>query len=91
MIEVEIPGFGRLCLEHLVCDYNGRLAAQAEAARRYAESLTRVGALILFHRVVSQSSLLEPPILAESCKSTTLTSVQQELGALMRSPFSRNA
>ena len=26
MIDVAIPGFGRLALEHLVCDYNGTLA-----------------------------------------------------------------
>ena len=26
MIDVAIPGYGRLALEHLVCDYNGTLA-----------------------------------------------------------------
>ncbi len=29
-IETDIPGFGHLCLSHLVCDYNGTLAVGGE-------------------------------------------------------------
>jgi hypothetical protein len=40
MIDVAIPGFGRLALEHLVCDYNGTLARDGVLLDGVAARLT---------------------------------------------------
>ena len=49
MLEISIPGFGDLCLEHLVLDYNGTLACDGEIIAGVAEALNRLADELRIH------------------------------------------
>jgi P-type E1-E2 ATPase len=49
MIDIAIPGFGRLVLRHLVCDYNGTLARDGELLDGVGARLTAVAARLAVH------------------------------------------
>ena len=55
MIEVEIPDFGRLELEHLVLDYNGTLAVDGVLLPGVADLLTELDARISIHVVTADT------------------------------------
>ena len=49
MIEVEIPGYGRIGLSHLVLDYNGTLACDGELLPGVRETLTALSEHLSVH------------------------------------------
>src|SRR2546426_11133239 len=55
MIDVAIPGFGRLALEHLVCDYNGTLARDGMLLDGVAVRLTALAAKLTVHVVTGDT------------------------------------
>ena len=55
MIEIEIPGFGRLRLEHLVLDYNGTLAVDGQLLGGVADALRELAALLQIHVVTADT------------------------------------
>jgi len=55
MIEVSIPGFGDLCLTHLVCDYNGTLAQDGALLRGVAAALRILAADVQIHVVTADT------------------------------------
>jgi P-type E1-E2 ATPase len=55
LIEIDIPDFGRLELEHLVLDYNGTLAVDGVLLPGVAERLTELDARISIHVVTADT------------------------------------
>ena len=55
MIDLSIPGFGRLELEHLVCDYNGTLALDGALPEDVRARLVRLSATLRLHVVTADT------------------------------------
>ena len=55
MIDLEIPGFGRLELADLVCDYNGTLAQDGLLLPEVRERLARLSAELRLHVVTADT------------------------------------
>ena len=55
MIEVAIPGFGTLALDHLVLDYNGTLACDGELLPGVAGALAALAGKIEIHVVTADT------------------------------------
>ena len=49
MIEIDIPGFGRLRLEYLILDYNGTIAVDGQPVQGVKERLTALARHIEIH------------------------------------------
>ena len=49
MIELDIPGFGKLALQHLVLDYNGTLALDGRIQPGVQSRLTQLGGTLHIH------------------------------------------
>lgn len=55
MIDIPIPGYGRLRLKHLVMDYNGTLALDGRLLPGVVESLTMLAKQIEIHIVTADT------------------------------------
>ncbi len=55
MIRIDIPGFGRLALAHLVADYNGTLAVDGALIPGVAEALAGLSADLRIHVVTADT------------------------------------
>ena len=55
MIEIDIPGKGRLTLEHLVLDVNGTLAVDGVLIEGVSQSLDRLRNLLTVHLVTADT------------------------------------
>jgi len=55
MVEVDIPGFGRLTLEYLVLDYNGTLACDGILLPGAKESLQALAECLTIHVVTADT------------------------------------
>ncbi len=55
MLEVEIPGFGRLQLKHLVLDYNGTIARDGQLLNGVAERLENLSERLEIHVVTADT------------------------------------
>jgi len=55
MLNVEVPGFGPLRLEHLVLDYNGTLALDGALLSGVAGALRRLAAHLTLHVVTADT------------------------------------
>lgn len=55
MIDVAIPGFGRLELSHLVCDYNGTLALDGVLLSGIRERVARLAERLQIHVVTADT------------------------------------
>lgn len=49
MIEIKIPGFGQLALEHIVLDYNGTLAFDGELLAGVKDRLNKLAQSVQIH------------------------------------------
>jgi soluble P-type ATPase len=49
MIEIDIPGFGRLRLEHLILDYNGTIAVDGQPVQGVKERLIALARHVEIH------------------------------------------
>lgn len=55
MIEIQIPGLHRLCLEHVVCDYNGTLALDGDLLLEVRESLDALAERVQVHVITADT------------------------------------
>jgi len=55
MIEVDIPGFKTLQLEHLVLDFNGTLAVDGELVPGVADRLNHLASMLTVHVVTADT------------------------------------
>ncbi len=55
MIDISIPDFGSLSLEHLVLDYNGTLARDGELLEGVADRLTALSESVCIHVVTADT------------------------------------
>ncbi|MFP4306771.1 MAG: HAD family hydrolase [Thermodesulfobacteriota bacterium] len=55
MIDVEVPGFGRLGIEHLVLDYNGTLAVDGRLVDGVADDLNALADRLAVHVVTADT------------------------------------
>ena len=55
MIEIIIPGYGELRLDHLVCDYNGTLAVGGDLLPGVALELNKLAELLQVHVVTADT------------------------------------
>ena len=55
MIEINIPGFRRLQLEHLVLDFNGTLATDGKLLSGVAEALTSLSGSLQVHVITADT------------------------------------
>ena len=55
MIEIDIPGFGELRLEHLVLDYNGTLAVDGRILFGVQERLERLASQLTIHVITADT------------------------------------
>jgi soluble P-type ATPase len=55
MIEIDIPGFRRLALSHLVADYNGTLAVDGRLLAGVAAAFTELAGKIRIHVVTADT------------------------------------
>jgi soluble P-type ATPase len=55
MIEIAIPGFGDLCLMHLVLDYNGTLAVDGKPVRGLGSALREVSRKLTVHIITGNT------------------------------------
>ncbi len=55
MIEINIPGFKHLRLEHLVLDYNGTLAIDGRLAAGVRERLERLAEILRIHIITADT------------------------------------
>lgn len=49
MIEIKVPGYGQLCISHLVLDYNGTLARDGKLIEGVGERLTELAGQLEIH------------------------------------------
>ena len=55
MLELDIPGFGKLHIEHLVCDYNGTLAVNGRLQPGVKEGLNAIAPQVAIHVVTADT------------------------------------
>ena len=54
-IEIDIPGYGTLGLEHVVMDYNGTLAVDGRIVPGVAEALGRIAESVTLHVITADT------------------------------------
>jgi len=91
MLDISIPGYGRLRLTDLVCDFNGTLAAAGELAPGVRERLPRLAGLLRIHVVTgdtfgtARAELAGSPcaivVLAQEGQAEAKVRFARELGA----------
>ena len=69
---IEIPGRRMLCLEHLVCDYNGTLALDGDLLPGVRESLVALAMRVQVHVIIADTFWLAKDRLAGSPVSVAL-------------------
>lgn len=55
MLEIDIPGFGTLKLEHLVCDFTGTLSADGRLLPGVRELLEELSILLTIHVITADT------------------------------------
>jgi len=83
MIEIEIPGYETLKLEHLVLDHNGTLACDGILIKGVKERLQKLAGHLQIHVLTAdtfgkaQAQLKDTP-----CKLSILTDANQDIGKI---------
>ena len=55
MLELDIPGFGKLNIKHLVCDYNGTLAVNGRLLPGVREGFNTVARQVAIHVITADT------------------------------------
>jgi len=84
MISIEVPGFRKLNLSHLVSDYNGTLALDGKLLRGVAEALVSLAPSICIHVITADTFGLAKAQLAELPINLTITPVESQAEAKLR-------
>jgi P-type E1-E2 ATPase len=83
MLEIKIPGFRTLQLEHLVLDYNGTLACDGELVKGVRERLARLAHDVRIHVVTADTFGKARRVLAGlPCELCVLPAALQDKGKL---------
>ena len=83
MIEISVPGFGNLCLSHLVLDYNGTLACDGRLVDGVKEELTRLsGSLDIYVVTADTFGKATAGLAGIPCELTILPEKAQDKGKL---------
>jgi len=78
MIDLAIPGFGRLELAHLVCDYNGTLAQDGVLVPEVRERLAALSARLRIHVVTGDTfGTVRNAVAGLGCTLVVLPEAQQ--------------
>jgi soluble P-type ATPase len=81
MIEIDIPGFGRMTLEHLVCDYNGTLACDGMILPEVIPLVRRLSRIMKIHIVTADTFGIARKFLSElPVRLSILPQVNQDEG-----------
>lgn len=84
MIEIEIPGYGRLRIAHLVLDYNGTLAVDGEPIPGVKEALTRLAENVEVHVLTADTfGVVRERLRGVPCRLTVLPKENQDCGKLV--------
>jgi soluble P-type ATPase len=81
VIAIDIPGFGRLELEHLVTDYNGTLAVDGRLLPGVADRLSELAANLDIHVVTADTFGLAASELAGTPVSLAIIPVENQAKA----------
>lgn len=84
MIAIDIPGFGRLQLEHLVADYNGTLALDGQLLPGVAERLASLAARLHVHVITADTFGVAKAQLAGLPVALTITPAASQAEAKQR-------
>lgn len=83
MIEVDIPGFKSLKLEHLVLDFNGTLACDGELLPEVAERLDHLASMLTVHVITADTfGKVEAQLDGVPCRISILRGGDQDKGKL---------
>jgi len=83
MIEANIPGFGRIALEHLVCDYNGTLACDGEKFQCVARLFETLSGHLDIHVLTADTfGLAKQQLEGLPCRLKVLPEADQAIGKL---------
>ncbi|GJQ57204.1 MAG: ATPase P [Candidatus Scalindua sp. AMX11] len=81
MIEIEIPGFRKMTLEHLVCDYNGTLARDGIILPEVIPLIRRLSKMMKIHIVTADTFGIARKCLSGlPVRLSILPQVNQEIG-----------
>ncbi|MGD2270105.1 MAG: ATPase P [Desulfobacterales bacterium] len=83
MIEIDIPGYKTLQLNHLVLDHNGTLAVDGALVAGVKDSLNRLFADLTIHVLTADTfGKAESELKGVPCKLSILSSDNQDIGKL---------
>jgi soluble P-type ATPase len=83
MLQISIPGYGELRLEHLVLDYNGTLACDGETLEGVLPSLETLAEDLEVHVVTADTfGKVQSRMQSAPCKLVVLPQENQDLGKL---------
>ncbi len=83
MIEIDIPGFGRLRLEHLILDYNGTIAFDGQPVQGVKERLTALARNLEIHVLTADTfGGVEKKLSDIPCKIHVLPVESQDKGKM---------
>ena len=78
MLELDIPNFGAITIQHLVCDYNGTLAVDGRLPTSVKEQLNRIAELVTVHVITADTfGLAQRQLLDVNCTLTILPKEDQ--------------
>jgi P-type E1-E2 ATPase len=84
MISIDIPGFRKLALAHLVSDYNGTLALDGKLLPGVAEALSSLALNIYIHVITADTFGLAKAQLAALPIRLTITPVESQAEAKLQ-------
>lgn len=83
MIEIDIPGFKALRLEHLVLDYNGTLAVDGELVPGVVQRLNHLASMLTVHVVTADTfGKAAAQLEGVSCSLSVLPADDQDIAKL---------
>jgi len=83
MIEVEVPGYGHLRLEHLVLDYNGTLAVDGEPVPGVTDALKNLAQSLEVHVLTADTfGKVQSRLEGLPCRLSVLPVEDQDTGKL---------
>ena len=88
MIQIDIPGFRKVTIRHIVADHNGTLACEGELLDGVAEGFRRLAERVAIHVVTADTFGLAAPVFRtfykKCCKSLILLTEYFENGCCKR-------
>jgi len=84
MIEIDVPGYKRLKIEHLVMDYNGTLAVDGEPLPGVTAALTLLAKDLELHVLTADTfGVVRQRLAGVPCRLTVLPKENQDCGKLV--------